>query len=288
MKACYLDESGHCGIKFNPNQPVQVMAGVIMDFYGLFKTQKEQNIIMDELKKIGIPLSELKSADIYRGRNAWSKVPPKTRQKILLLILEWSESRGCKFIVSPINSEEFFNKKSAGCKIANYMGSPYEISALHTILALQREHQNQKKNKGKTVVIFDEQKKHDESLLKILGDDLSFTDGFTGHTVPPRAKIKPPRLGEIIDVPFFSKSHLSPAIQLADIVAFIVNRYLLLTVFGKPESYAGELKVIEGFYELIGKQRIRNSSLYPKSKDDLTLLLKELQPTGWSYKNWKV
>lgn len=57
MKACYIDESGYCGKKFNPEQPVEVLAGVITDFYGLFKTQKEQDGLIKQLNELKIPTS---------------------------------------------------------------------------------------------------------------------------------------------------------------------------------------------------------------------------------------
>jgi len=38
MYVCYVDESGHTGEKFDPNQPVEVLCGVVTDVTKLFKT----------------------------------------------------------------------------------------------------------------------------------------------------------------------------------------------------------------------------------------------------------
>ena len=87
MKICYIDESGHCGRKHNPIQPVQVLCGVITDISNLFKTQKEHSEIIGILNDIGVPLSELKASDVYRGRNHWSGIAPEVRDKVFETIL---------------------------------------------------------------------------------------------------------------------------------------------------------------------------------------------------------
>lgn len=244
MYLCYLDESGHCGTKFNPTQPVEVMCGVVTDATKLFKTQRQHYKIIEILNKNGISIKELKAAHAYRGRKNWSKVPPKSRDNIFEAIIKWAEARSCKFVICPIDSKKFYDDKSNGCEICNWLHNPYEASALNAILAVQRFQKSKKYNKGKTQLIFDEQKGHDENLLGIFEQDLNFTDGYTGYVPKPRSKNQPQRLDQIIDVPHFSKSHLSVLIQLADWVAFIVNCYLLLTIYEDDEKYDGELDKI--------------------------------------------
>ena len=51
MYLCYLDESGHCGKKYNPIQPVEVMCGIVTDATKLFKTQRQHQQIIDILNK---------------------------------------------------------------------------------------------------------------------------------------------------------------------------------------------------------------------------------------------
>lgn len=288
MYLCYLDESGHCGKKYNPIQPVEVICGIITDATKLFKTQRQHQQIIDILNEKGIPLKELKAADTYRGRKSWSKVSPKVRDNIFHLIIKWAEERSCKFIVCPIDSQKFFENKKNGCRFCQLFQNPYEAGALNAILAVQRLQKYKKKNKGKTQIIFDEQKGHDENLLKFFEDDLSFTDGYTGYTPKPRAKVQPQRLNQIIDAPHFSKSHLSVLIQLADWIAFIVNRYLLLTAYKNAEKYDGELDKISSWYERIGKSLITHTAINPRGKDELCVYFKEIRPNGWSAKQWTI
>lgn len=283
MKICYLDECGHCGEKPNTMQPVETVCGVVTDLAKVFKTQKEHGDVLDILTEMGVDVSEIKSSEIYRGRNEWSNAGHELRDNVFTVLLEWAKARKCKFIPCPVDSIAFFARKNAGCPICNKLQFPFEAAALNAVLALQREFARTKNNKGKTVVIFDEQKKHDERLLHLLETDLSFTDGFTGYTKPPRAKGKP-RLDQIVDVPHFSKSHLAVLIQIADIGAFVVNRYIDLMCVGSPEKYDGESDKIKSWYNLMSSNMVKHTSIDPPAKEDLCKFYKSIRPNGWSAK----
>ncbi len=288
MYVCYADESGHCGKKYNSVQPVEVLCGVVSDATKLFKTQRELAVIVKLLNRNGIPLSELKACDAYRGRKHWSGVQPRVRDKIFEFMLKWAKDRSCKFVVCPIDSKTFFDLKTGGCATSTMLCHPYEAGALNLILAVQRYQYGRKNNKGKTLVIFDEQSGHDINILSILENDLTFTDGYTGYKPKPRAKNQDSRLNEIIDVPHFSKSHLSVLIQIADWVAFIVNTYLQLKVYGHSEKYTGELAKIEKWYSEIGGNLITHTNIDPPGKDLLCQYYKSLRPRGWSAKTWLI
>ena len=89
MYACYVDESGHCGKKYDPRQPVEVVCGVLVDLSKLFKTQREQRFIMKFLNSQGVPLDELKASDIYAGRKHWEGVDSRIRDYVFKYILRW-------------------------------------------------------------------------------------------------------------------------------------------------------------------------------------------------------
>lgn len=194
MKICYVDESGHCGKKYNENQPVEVLCGVITDLYHLFKTQKQHNEILNILNNAGLSIFELKANEVYRGRDRWNRVSPVLRDQIIDVILRWSNERSCKFIVCPVDTRKFFEQKKSGCSFCNYFKYPWEAGALNVVLAIQRNNKNIKNNKGKTIVIFDELQSHDQRFLSFFEKDLSFTDAYTGYKPKPRARIQPQRL----------------------------------------------------------------------------------------------
>lgn len=285
MYACYIDESGHCGEKYDPNQPVEVLCGVITDVTKLFKTKREHNEIMKVLASMDIHTTEFKAREIYRGLNPWSKVDPANRRKIIEFLLNWSHERNCKYIICPIDSQIFFKLKSDGCPISQKLCFPYEAGCMNIILAIQRLNKGKKSNKGKTWIIFDEQNSHDKRIAKIFDSDLEYTDGYTGFN--PKSK-KESRLDEIIDIPFFSKSHRSIVIQVADLVAYIVNRYLLLTVYKKTPSYPEELNIITGWYIGLKESLISYNNINPPAKDDLTKYFQAVRPEGWSIRKWTI
>jgi hypothetical protein len=284
MKICYLDECGHCGERPNRNQPVETVCGVVTDAAKVFKTQREHGDVLDILRKAGIEINELKSAEIYRGRNEWSDTGHELRDRVFGVLLNWAKERKCKYIPCPIDSLEFFERKSNGCEMCTHLQYPFEAGALNAVLALQREFRNSKNNKGKTIVIFDEQKKHDERLLNILEGDLQFTDSYTKYVAPRRAK-PPPRLEQIVDVPHFSKSHLAVLIQIADIGAFVVNRHIDLSLTGTPERYAGERKKIDSWYRLMAENIINHTSIDPPGQDELCRFYRGIRPAGWTSKS---
>ncbi len=111
MYACYIDESGHCGEKYNPIQPVEVVLGVVTDITKLFKTQKEHGKVLTKLKEKSVDISELKGSEIYGRRKAWGNVSHEDRNKIISEVINWAEERVCKFIVCPIDAETFFSLK---------------------------------------------------------------------------------------------------------------------------------------------------------------------------------
>jgi hypothetical protein len=285
MYVCYADESGHCGIAYNPRQPIEVVVGVVTDLTKLHKTHREHAQIIELLKKEGIPLSELKAADVYRGRNEWRGVSPKDRTRVFDLLLDWASERSCRIVTCPIDSKAFFERKADGCENSTRLGFPYEAGAMNILLAIQRNHAAKLSNKGKTFVIFDEQQEHNENLLELLAGDLAFTDEYTKYAAKRNG---PPRLDQIVDVPHFSKSHLSVLIQLADCVAFVVNCYLLLAVCGHKEKYNGELKVITDWYSRIGEAAVPAAAIDPPGKEGLCGYYKEIRPSGWSASRWFV
>lgn len=213
-------------------------------------------------------------------RKEWGGVDPKFRDLVFDALLLWATERKCKFVICPIDSVSFFKLKKKGCPICNKLHFPFESAAFNAVLAIQKEFSGIKKNKGKTIVIFDEQKKHDDRFIQLFENDLEFTDGYTGYKAPLRAKA-PPRLDQIVDIPHFSKSHLAVLIQIADIAAFIANRHIDLCLAGGKEKYKGEKAKIKKWYATIQSAMIKPSSINPKGKDELVSFYREIRPYGW-------
>jgi hypothetical protein len=282
MYICYVDESGHCGVKEDPAQPVEVLCGVITDLTKLTKTQREHSELLTDLG-----IAEMKASDAYRGRKEWSAVPPAERDGLFDTVMAWADERKAKFIVCPVDSQKFFSRKASGCAICQRLQYPYEAGALNVLLAVQRLQQGKKSNKGRTLVVFDEQKDHDQRLLQLIAGDLSFTDGFTDYRPRPRAKQQARRLDQIIDVPFFSKSHLATMIQVADWAAFVVNQHLQLSVYGRAEKYVGEREKLERWYRGIEANAVPSAATAPTGSDVLRRYYRaDIRPNKWAGSHW--
>lgn len=286
MYACYVDESGHCGATYDKNQPIEVVCGVMTDVTKLFKTQREHARMLSELNRLGIPVGELKASEAYAGRRAWSNVTAKDRDAFFQGMFSWFEDRCCKCIACPIDSGRFFAQKDDGSGMAAKLSQPYVAGAFNVLLAIQRLHRAKKSNKGKTIVVFDEQRTADEILLNLLQQDLSFTDGYTGYKVRPRAKTQQPRLDQIVDAPYFSKSHLVVLIQLADFAAYTISRHLQITTYKSAERYKGEAKKIASWYGKLGSCSVTHTALSPSPNDSLTTFLSDVRPSGWDPRSW--
>jgi hypothetical protein len=264
-----------------------VVAGVVTDPASLYKVHREHREILRILDKHGIRPCEMRAADAYRGRNRWEGVPPAERQLVFDLLLDWAVQRKCRVIVSPVDTGRFFDRKVNGCTYANWFGFPYEAAAFNLLLAIQRHHAaTTKKNRGRTFVVFDERRGHDEQLIRLLSKDLSITDDFTGYS--PTRKSTAGRFDQIIDMPQFSKAHSSIPIQIADCIAFVVRSYLLIFAFGREDRYPGEFVVIEKWYKRIGKLLWPAGCIDPPGKNGLSACYRELRPSGWSAQKWMV
>ncbi len=290
MYFCYVDESGHCGTKHDPNQPVEVLVGVVSDATKIHKTNREHtNFLKTLLHQHSIEVTELKSAQIFRGRKEWSSVSPEVRKQVFRDLLKWVNERSCKLVVCPIYSEKYFQLKSSGNHFATKFHYPYEAGAMNVLLSLQRLKYGSPNNKGKTVVIFDEEGEHDKRLIKILSDDLSYTDQFTQIELPKKKEKHKDveRLCQVIDIPFFSKSEHSQLIQIADLVAYVVSRYIQIKSFGMPQAFTDEFVVIEEFYSGIRNSLVPAAHINPPVKNDpLAEFYQSVRPAGWTPQKW--
>jgi hypothetical protein len=278
MYICYVDESGHCGERADPSQPVEVLCGVLTSLVKLSKTQREHAALLKDLE---FSAAELKASDAYRGRREWAALTHKQRDRLFERVFSWAEERDCRFIVSPIDAHRFFHEKNSGSELCQRLQFPYEAGAFSILLAIQRLHASKRYNKGRTIVVFDEQPRHDTRLLTLLEHDLSFTRAYC-NTKTGTKKKRPP-LDQIIDVPHFSKSHLAVVIQIADWAAFVVNAYLRLAIYGEPERYGGERGKLASWYQRIQARMVSRPAVQPPGDDPLCELYREkIRPPGWS------
>lgn len=274
----YVDESGYVGSAKNLNQPLQAMACILASAYTIHRTTDEFADIMKILRKNKIPLVELKAEEIYRGRDVWKKVEGNIRHRIFTQYFRWLLNRKHSIVLSLIDNNRFFDLKDSGNQIAKRLNSPYVAGALHIALAVQKHNQGQKKNKGKTILIFDEEKEFENRVENLIAQPPEFTDVFYGYQ--PKNKS---RLNQIIDTAYFVKSHYSYLVQIADTVAFVSRLYLQLTRYEKPEDYNGELNRIQKWFNTIKTRLIPRTHIYPKGSDEIFKFYRNVAPDNMPF-----
>lgn len=269
----YIDESGYVGRARNPDQPIQAIACILPSAYNLHRTTDEFAFNMQILRENNIPLAELKAEEIYRGRGAWQRVNGDIRHEIFARYFDWLVNRRHKIILSLIDNNRYFDLKDSGDQIANCLGFPYVAGALHIGLAVQKHNQGKKRNKGKTILIFDEQRDFENTVEDLIARPPEFTDVFYGYQSGDGS-----RLNQIIDTAYFVKSHYSYLVQTADTVAFVSRLYLQLTTYEMPESYDGELSRIREWCDMIERRLISRSHLYPRGSNGILEFYRNVAP----------
>jgi hypothetical protein len=106
--------------------------------------------------------------------------------------------------------------------------------ALHIALQMQKANQGSAKNKGHTILIFDDNKVKADPLSELLWQPPEWSDDYYKKTT------KQIRLNQIVDTTFTIKSHHAGLVQVADLFAFIFRRYSEMKDFGKREEWLGE------------------------------------------------
>jgi hypothetical protein len=274
---CYADESGYTGSGHDPAQPVQVMAAILPNAYNFHRSDSEFRNVFDLINTY-IPVSELKCEQIYRGRGSWSGVPAGVRDQVIEFYLDWVSSRRHKFIVTAIDNGAFFARldKSTSDPITQEIRYPYLLAGLHTALVVQKLHRKKARNKGKTILIFDQQDEFADDLTNLVFNPPPFVDEF----VPFDEKREKCRLCQIIDTAFFVKSHQSSMAQVVDIVAYLYRLHLELRAYGVPEAYAGEKDKLAAWISQIQDKFVPFSTVYPRKRTPFVEFLNSLKARG--------
>ena len=206
MRFCYIDETG-----FEPEADTAVMVGIVCDAQRLTRAQSDLGELFsaDEFKLLR-KMKELKGRHLYRGKKKWGKVDGDVRSDIMDKLVCWVAVRKHKLVLGALRSG----------KAAPIEGvDTWRSLALHLVLQLQREGQKRRQNKGRAVVVFDENKQEDDRMAELLAEPPPWTDDYYEHDDDKD------RLDQVIDTAFTAKSHHVGLLQLADLYAYLFFRY---------------------------------------------------------------
>lgn len=251
MKFCYVDESG------TGDEPFAVMMGVVVDALRMRPTKTDWDDLLRILSSVaGRSVDEIHTRDFYAGNGPWRGMGGPQRAQITDAIIAWLGRRKHTIVSCCVDKQRFFSEFPADPRYAD-IKTLWRFLGLHLVLSIQREHQRLAKNKGNTVLIFDNEEREEARFTDLILNPPTWTE-----TYYERKKNADP-LDQIVDAPYFADSKDVPLLQVADFIAFFVRRYAELEG-GNAERYAGEREKVKTWVDDFMKRSIAVSSIYPK------------------------
>ncbi|MEW6674206.1 MAG: DUF3800 domain-containing protein [Thermodesulfobacteriota bacterium] len=250
MKFCYIDESGI------GEEAVAVMVGVITDATRMRVTKINWQNLLEYLSNIiGRQIQEIHTRDFYSGNSPWRDLDGNQRSAIITAIFNWLQERKHHVVFTAVNKATFlehFNSEP----FYNDIKTLWRFMALHLTLSLQKSFQREKKNKGNTVLVFDNEEKEKVQFTDLVLNPPDWTDSYYN-----RGK-KQEKLDQIIDVPHFVDSKEVGLIQLADFICFFLRKHIELTLGCVKPTYKDEIAKVSAWANQIFGQTIAKSCIY--------------------------
>ncbi|TFH42189.1 MAG: DUF3800 domain-containing protein [Lysobacterales bacterium] len=129
--------------------------------------------------------------------------------------------------------------------------------SLHLALQIQKHHQSKGNNKGQTFLFVDENKKSADQLAELLFAPPEWSDAYYDRDK------KQARLDQVIDSAFAVKSHHAGLVQVADLYALILRRYVELHDYGSAEIWDGEKLEIDEYAKILASRLLPKSARWP-------------------------
>ena len=250
MKFCYLDESG------TGAEPIAVMAGVITDAARMRVTKAHWSNLLDALSNIiGRSIQEIHTRDFYSGNSPWRDLDGNQRSAIISAIFDWLRDRKHHVVYTAVD-KNIFERDFHREPIHDDIGTLWRFIALHVTLSLQKHFQKEKKNKGNTVLIFDNEESEKVRFTDLVLNPPDWTDTYYN-----RGK-KQEKLDQIIDVPHFVDSKEVGLVQLSDFICFFLRKHIELQLGYTEPAYEDEIAKVAGWAEQIIAQSIPKSCIY--------------------------
>lgn len=251
MKLCYCDESG------TGDEPVAVMVGIIVDAQRMHVTKQDWQELLEKLSRVvEKPVAEIHTRDFYAGNDAWRALRGDQRAAIIDETFAWLSARKHKLVYVGVEKSKFYNSKKSG-QLKQEVNTLWRFMGLHLLLCIQKHHQSLQKNKGNTILVFDNEERERMRFTDLVANPPAWTDSYYAK------KKKQARLNQIVDVPYFADSTEVHLIQVADFIAFFLRKHAEIQAGYSGEKYENEAAKIEGWLAAVGKFCIPASVNYP-------------------------
>lgn len=252
MKVCYCDETG------TGEEPYAVLLGVVVDAARMHVTKDEwAGFLADLSQRVGQEFQELHTRHFYNGAGIWKALSGQQRSEAIDLFINWFSERRHHVVFSAVDKKKYGELKEAG-KIPGEIDTLWRAMGFHVALAMQRNFQTEKKNKGNTIFIFDEEVKEETRFHALLKKPPEWSDTYYARKAKRRA------LCQLVDAPYFADSKNVSLLQVADFLAYFVRRHIEIKENAVPEKYEDEAKKVEKWFSQIKDRTIPYQSMYPK------------------------
>lgn len=263
MKFCYVDES--------QQSDITVIASILIDAHRLHISRKKwKDLLIDELENPN-ELSEIKGKELYNGRGYWKRYDGERRKQLITRFIEWIADRKHKITFGAVSKSKLKDNMNEAEQLGLERLDSWDIAAMHLILGVQKNQQKEKKNKGKTIFVFDKVK-GEGKLLDFVREPPEVTEHFYSK------KPKESALDQIVDVPFFVDSLHVGFIHLADLFAYIICRFAIISEGIIAEKYEGELNQLKSWMGQKNDPFLPDSMRWPQKNDDFTKFLRSVAP----------
>ena len=251
MKFCYVDESG------TGSEPFAVMVGVLVDAHRMRPTKADWDGLLSNLSRIvEREITELHTRDFYAGNSPWRDLSGDQRSGVVDAVLRWLAERKHPILYSAVHKRLWHEEFCYDDRYAE-INTLWRFLGFHLVLAIQRQMQHKKMNKGNTVLIVDNEERERTRFTDLVLSPPDWSNTYYDHC--PRHE----QLDQIIDTPYFADSQDVPLLQLADFLAFFLRRYAELEA-GDAERYGGEKIKVSQWARAIRARVNSRAAVYPK------------------------
>jgi hypothetical protein len=252
MKFCYCDESG------TGAEPIAVMVGILVDASRMHVTKQDWCDLLDRLSAlIGVQLTELHTRNFYSGNGVWRNVSGPKRSEIIGAIFNWLTDRKHKIVYTSVCRAEY-QRRFALQLIPDELNTLWRFLGFHLVLSVQKYCQKFEKNKGNTLLIFDNEHREEMRFTDVILRPPAWSGEYYER------KKKQEALDQIIDVPYFGDSQDVSLIQVADFLAYFMRRFAEIKENLVPARYPDEQPKIDGWVKALSDLSIGRSCMYPK------------------------
>lgn len=251
MKFCYCDETG------TGEEPIAVLLGVVVDAQRMHVTKEHWQGLLDALSEIvGRQLKELHTRDFYSGSGAWRNMDGPARARVIDAVFQWLADRKHHVVYSAVLKQQYFEQLQGGT-IPREVNTLWRFLGFHVILAMQKAYQTEKKKKGNTLFVFDNEERERARFTDLILSPPDWSETYYNK------KQRDPPLNQIVDVPYFGDSCEVALIQVADFLAFFLRRYAEIKEELVPPRYQNEEGRVDGWATELSRRSIGRSVMYP-------------------------